>query len=351
VGKQLRAGWRYGGATAFTVLVTAGRLAMNPWWGLQSNRHLVFLPTVMLVAWFAGFGPGLVSAVLCTLALAFFWTAPVSDLLNTTSQVLFLVIAIAIAALIESLRRARARADGAAKSRQQVLAVVAHDLRNPLATIKLTSTALREHQPDDQLLAHRLAMIDRAASRMDSLIRDLVDASRMEHAGVELTVREEPVETILREAVDAFAPLAREKGLTIEASAPARTTVACDRGRVLQVLGNLIGNSLRFTPPGGHINLRGVERPDGICFEVADTGPGIPPEDVPHIFERYWNSDGKGSGLGLYIAQTIVRAHGGQMGVDPRPGSGARFSFTLPRAAGGKEAIGIVPAWLRDRSA
>jgi signal transduction histidine kinase len=110
--------------------------------------------------------------------------------------------------------------------------------------------------------------------------------------------------------------------------------VEADRERMLQVLGNLLGNALKFTPPGGDIRVEVAPDAEGtVAFRVQDAGPGIPPEDVPHLFDRYWQKSGgrEGAGLGLYIARGIIEAHGGTLSVDSRPGEGACFTFTLPR--------------------
>jgi signal transduction histidine kinase len=326
---------KYGAGILLTLLVVAGRWAMNPVWGNRSNRHLVFLPTVMLVAWIAGFGPAVVAAVLSTVAISYLWMEPAHHLLQPSSDLaLFFALAVAIAALVESLRRARARADAAARAREQVLAVVAHDLRNPLATIRLTAGRLQETIPDADQLRQRLAAIDRSAQRMDNLIRNILDATRIEHGQVQLIVRDEPVDSIVNEAADMFTFLARAKGLSIETSvAGPVATVACDRERVLQVLGNLVGNALRFTPEKGRITLRTKAQQGGVRFEVEDSGPGIEAGDLSHIFEPYWHSDSKGTGLGLFIAQNLVRAHGAHLEVESEPGHGARFSFVLPQGA------------------
>jgi two-component system, sensor histidine kinase and response regulator len=135
---------RYVAAIALTVAVVAGRLALDPWWGQHQNRHLVFLPTAMLAAWLGGFGPGVISSVLCTLAIDYFWTEPRQVLFHPSFElILFLLVAVAMARLIESLHRARGRADAARDSREQVLAIVAHDLRSPLTTIKASTTLIR----------------------------------------------------------------------------------------------------------------------------------------------------------------------------------------------------------------
>jgi signal transduction histidine kinase len=322
---------KYTGGIAVTLLVIAGRLALNPWLGHSSNRHLVFLPTVMVVAWFAGLVPGLLSAVLCTAALVVFYAHP----LRASSDVLiFLVIASAIVALVESLRRAQARADAAAKARERVLAIVAHDLRSPLTTIRFASATLARDSIDSGVRLRQVGSIERAVGRMDNLIRDLVEATTIERLGVELALRWEDVDSMIHEIADGCAMAAQEQGLTIETPpSPPGLTILCDRQRILQVLGNLVGNALRFTPKGGRITIRTEIREAAVRFEVKDTGPGIPAKDLPHIFEPFWHSDRNGSGLGLYIAESLVRAHDGQIGVDTRPGLGATFHFTLPRRA------------------
>jgi signal transduction histidine kinase len=316
-----------------TLLVVAARLGADPWLGPHHNRHLVFIPTVMLVSLFGGVGPGLLSAAIFTVALDYFWTGAGHAFQPPNVElVLFLVICAAIGALAESLRRARARAAAASSSREQVLNIVAHDLRNPLSTIKMTSAYLQRHPVAGDALALHLGKVDRAVALMEALIRDLVDATRFEHGGLEMVMQDEEVGSIAREAVDAFAARATASGQGLALEAGATGVVSCDRGRVLQALENLIANAVRFTPPGGQITVR-VRMQEGTArFEVEDNGPGISREAVPHIFERYWTSDRHGSGLGLFIAQSVVHAHGGQIAVDTDVGRGTRFCFTLPRS-------------------
>jgi len=324
---------RYGAAGLLTVTVVAGRLALDPWWGRQQNRHLVFLPTVMLAAWLGGFGPGLLSATICTLALATFWTGTVHGLSAGFELVLFLGVSTAICALIQSLQVARARADDARRSREQVLAVVVHDLRNPLAAVRVAAEALLKDPSHGELVRRRLNVVDRASLRMEHLIRDLVDAAHIEHGKLAMTMRPENVQSIVAEAIEIQAPFAQDGGVTLEAEVSAPDGVIdCDRDRLLQVLGNLLGNALRFTAQGGRITLRTDLRDGRVRFQVDDTGTGIKPEDLPHVFEQYWHSDAKGTGLGLYIARSIVGAHGGEIGVRSEPGRGSSFFFTVPRS-------------------
>jgi signal transduction histidine kinase len=327
----LQAAQRYGLSCLFTCAVIAGRWALNPLWGLQSNRHLVFLPTVILVAWFAGFGPGLLATALSTLAMWHFWMDPNRRaVLAIIDLSLFFAIGVAISALVESLRRARARADAAARAREQVLAVVAHDLRNPLASIRMTLAGLEEAMPDAETLQKRFAAMDRSARRMDSLIRDLIDVTRIEHGELVLKLELQPADAIAREATDNFASIAQNKGIEFEVVAPPDLPVPCDRDRLLQVIGNLIANALRFTPRGGRVVLRIEQHAGKTRFAVEDSGVGIKPADLPHIFEPYWHSDSKGTGLGLYIAKHLVRAHGSHIEVVSRPGEGSKFWFDLP---------------------
>jgi signal transduction histidine kinase len=321
-----------------TGLVVLGRLSLDESWGRQHGRHLVFLPTVLLAAWLGGFGPGLVSGLMSAVALDYLWTRPEHGLtLPNPELMLFTFVAIAICALVQSLNLARAHAEAARESRERVLAIVAHDLGNPLSVIKMTSVKLQREGGAGAQCAEtqrRLRTIDRAASRMEHLIRDLVDATRIEHGQLTLACSREEVEPVVQEVIELFAPLAQDHHirLQLETVGPPGI-VEADRQRLLQVLGNLIDNAIKFTPEGGLITVRTLDQADAIRFQVDDTGPGVTPEHIPHVFERYWKADSKGTGLGLYIAHSIVRAHGGALRVDSPPGSGASFSFSLPRRA------------------
>jgi signal transduction histidine kinase len=312
--------------------VVAGRLAMDPWWGRQQNRHLVFLPAVTLVAWLFGFGPGLVAAVVSAVGLACFWNGGAGGR-APFELILFFLMSVAICALVRSLQRARDRADAARTSREQVLAVVAHDLRSPLATIMVSSSSLARDLSNPDVVRSRLKTIDRAVVRMDSLIRDIVDAAGIESGELPITFKEERVDAIVQEAIDLHAPVAHEAGVTLEGKAPRHDVMmTCDRQRILQVLGNLIGNALKFTPSGGRITVEAEEQNNLVAFAVHDTGSGIAPDHLSHLFERYWSGDSRGIGLGLYIARSIVHGHGGDIGVRSTPGAGASFFFSVPRA-------------------
>jgi signal transduction histidine kinase len=331
-----RPAWqRFSLAVVLTLAVVLGRLALNPWWGVQQNRHLVLLPTVTLAAWLCGFRPGVVSVLLSTLALHVLWSKePGLVHLPAVDLVLFFGFSLVICGLVGSLQSAKIRADTATRSRERVLEIVAHDLRSPLTAIKALGESLAYANPN---MRPRLERIDRAIGRMDRLISQLVDGTRIGQGELRITTRPEPVGAIVGETVDLYSHTARDRDVALEATElPDGAVVQADRDRVMQVLGNLVGNALKFTAPGGRVTLSARRDSDVIVFAVADTGTGIAPEDLPHVFEQYWKHDQQGTGLGLFIARSVVQAHGGRMWVESKPGAGSTFFFTLPLAARGR---------------
>jgi signal transduction histidine kinase len=333
--ERLAAARRYALALFAAGAVTFGRLRLDPWMGHNHNRHLFFLPTVMIVAWLWGFGPGLVSAVLFGVALRVFWTPPESFVRANSDVALFLLVSVAICATIRSLQRARQRADAATHSREQLLAVVAHDLANPLHAVRLAEERLRFATREAPAVERSLKTIRHATTRMEHLLRDLVDTTHIEHDELVVTLRSEPVADVVQEVAQIFAPQAQEVGVALEVVTPnGGCIVDCDRDRLGQVLGNLLGNALKFTAEGGRVALRALELPEAVRFEVEDSGTGIRPEHLPHIFERFRSFDARGTGLGLYIARTLVAAHSGELCVRSRLGHGATFWFEIPRRPG-----------------
>ena len=257
-----RPAWlRYLVAVALTVLVVGLRVALNPWWGLQQNRHLVLLPAVMLAAWLGGFRPGVVSACLSTLALHVLWSKAPSHLhWPRVDVVLFLAFSLVICAVVSSLQTARARADAATRSLERVLEVVAHDLRNPLTAIKALVTSIGHATP---VVQPQLERIDRAVDRMDRLIGQLVESTRIGHGELTISARPESVEWLVQETIDSFSITARQREITLEAvEMPNDVLVHADRDRIIQVLGNLVGNALKFTPPGGRVTVTARVRND-----------------------------------------------------------------------------------------
>lgn len=237
---------------------------------------------------------------------------------------------------LERAEEARQRAEQATRSRDEVLSVVAHDLRNPVNSIVLAVDALLTMELP---VARRMALlraIEQAAHGMDRLIRDLLDVARIESQRLRLELRSEPVAPILGEIEALFGLKAAEKSIALTTAVEAGLApVRADRGRVVQVLSNLVGNALKFTQPAGRVEVRVAPSNGDALFSVSDNGPGIPPEELPHIFERFWQPREQrkgGTGLGLAIARGIVEAHGGRIHAESTPGAGSTFRFTIPLA-------------------
>lgn len=231
------------------------------------------------------------------------------------------------------------RSREAIERRDELLAVVSHDLRNPLSTISICTTLLADMLPRPartREVMRRLDVIRRSVDQMDRLIQDLLDTARADAGRLGLEPHEFRLAPLLAEALLTLHPLAAEKGQRLEiAVADGVPPVRADRQRTLQVVSNLVGNAIKFTPPGGRITVRAWRGGPNAVVCVDDSGAGIAAEDLPHIFERFWQARRErrtGAGLGLAIARSIVEAQGGRIWVESRPGLGARFFFTLPLA-------------------
>jgi signal transduction histidine kinase len=176
----------------------------------------------------------------------------------------------------------------------------------------------------------------RATERMNRLTHDLLDVKRIEQGRLSVDPRPETISVIVRDAVDLLRPLADAQALAFESEVPADLPkVLADAARMQQVLSNLVGNAIKFTPRGGRITLRAAAEPGEVRVAVSDTGPGIPADQLPHVFGRFWQggrADSRGIGLGLAIARGIVEAHRGRIWVESQPGTGSTFYFTLPVA-------------------
>jgi signal transduction histidine kinase len=229
-------------------------------------------------------------------------------------------------------QRALEAANLAARARDDVLAVVSHDLRNPLHAIGLACEALADQVSEGGKRA--LASIERQADRAERLIKDLLEASSIENGGLTLSRGAVDAAAIVKQATAEHELLVKETGAQITAKLPDGTTVvSADRDRVLQVLGNLIGNALKHAR-GAPIEISLERNGEHAVFAVRDAGPGILDTELPHVFDRYWRGRTRkhGAGLGLAIAKGIVTAHGGQIEVASTKGAGTQFSFTLPLA-------------------
>ena len=218
--------------------------------------------------------------------------------------------------------------------REEILAVVSHDLRNPLAAIQMAAALLLLRLGGDPRSRKQVETIHRSASRMEHLLADLLDMASIQAGRLALERQPEHPDDVLNEVMEAHDPVAREKGLVLQGSCElGGARLDCDRDRILQVLGNLIGNAVKLCQPGDSITVTCVPTGGEALFAVADTGPGIAEPDLPHLFEPYWSAKRhakKGTGLGLYISKGIIEAHGGRLWAESSPGEGATFYFTLP---------------------
>ena len=244
---------------------------------------------------------------------------------------------------IENARLYRASVR-ATQLRDQVLGVVVHDLRSPLSNILMQTWALQRHgsEPERRSLKP-VEVIQRAATRMNRLIQDLLDVALME-AG-QLTIERSRLSAggLIVEAVDMQRPLALASSLELRVEVDSELPeVWGDWDRLLQVFENLIGNAIKFTRTGGRITAGAAPRDDEVVFWVADTGGGIASENLPRIFDRFWQASRagrRGAGFGLSITKAIVEAHGGRIWVESTAGNGSTFSFTIPRASAGLDRL------------
>jgi signal transduction histidine kinase len=227
----------------------------------------------------------------------------------------------------------------ASRARDDTLAAISHDLRNGLNTVLTAVSLLLRSLPQDtdgRRDRRHLDAIRRSADRMNRLIGDLLDVASIESGRLFVEPRREPVRSIIAEALAVCHDTAGEKSLRMEQVIPTEPLEAvCDRDRVLQVLGNLIANAIKFTPEGGMVTVSAEAFDDEVLFTVRDTGVGISPKQLPHVFDRFWQATPKarlGSGLGLTIAKGVVEALGGRIWVESRPSEGTSFFFTLPLA-------------------
>ena len=225
----------------------------------------------------------------------------------------------------------------ATQARDEILAVVSHDLRNPLSSIAICARTLREESTAGSEQSAMLGAIAEATDWMSRLIHDLLDASAIEAGRLSIVQRPESLGSIVDAAVGMSAAEAADKEILLAIDVePALPAVHADAGRVGQVIGNLLENAVKFTEKGGRIGVRARLKAPFVEVSVTDTGSGIPIDEQSRVFDRFWQSRrtaGRGSGLGLAIARGLVEAHGGTIWVESEPGRGSAFTFTLPMDA------------------
>jgi signal transduction histidine kinase len=227
----------------------------------------------------------------------------------------------------------------AVKQRDEMLGLVSHDLRNPANAVKMLAGAiLRAGEVEGVTLpaevSEHAAVMLQAATQMDALIQDLLDATRLEAGRLRLEPQWTAAAELISATVETLTPLARAKSIKISCEgAPGLPDVYADPDRISQVFSNLIGNAVKFSPDGGTVCVDSQVAGTFVEFAVRNRGAGIAPEDLPYVFDRFWQSkrmNRSGAGLGLAIARGIVLGHGGRIWIESAPGGETTVRFTLP---------------------
>ncbi|HEV8676027.1 MAG TPA: ATP-binding protein [Methylomirabilota bacterium] len=330
-------------AYGFAVAATAAALLVTRllWPKVEPASFELFLVAVVLTAWGAGLGPALVATFLSALVIDYYFVPPIYELNfhpgNAVRLVVFAGVSLLIVGLTQAERRARARADAASRAKDRMLAVVSHDLRGPLNAVVGWVHVLRR-TVKDPTTERGLDVIERSAEAQRQLIEDLLDIVRIEAGTLRLEPRVVDLAEVVQASVDAIRPAAESKGVALEVSIEAGSHVVwADPARLQQVTGNLLTNALRFTPERGRVAVQ-VAGDDGqVSLRVRDSGPGIAPDVLPHLFAPLAQTParpgarGDGLGLGLAIARRIVELHGGTIeATSPDEDRGAIFTISLP---------------------
>lgn len=329
---------------------------------------LFFVPAVAVAAWYGGRGPSAFATVLSFLLIDLNFLAPGGalglDRIAGLEIIAFIIVAATITITMDALHRAlalaelraaqlkllnakvarsydaererRRDAEILAHAREEVLGLVAHDLRNPLNLIITTAHLLFEEKLEPARQRELLEVALRSGKQMSRLIGDLLDTVRLQSGKLSLDLEDVAVAVIFRQAAESFRPAAEERGVRFDIIPSGNgIVVRADPLRVSQLVGNIVGNAIKFTPANGSVTLKAACDGDRVVVQVTDTGPGIPADDIPHLFDNFWqarSSDYRGVGLGLAIAKGVVEAHGGRIWCESTVGVGSTFSFTLPMA-------------------
>lgn len=247
------------------------------------------------------------------------------------------IIAIDLQRQFEREVEARASAELANEQKEQLLAVVSHDLKNPVHSLMVGITLIQKTLSEDALskASNILDGMQRSLKNMNHLIDDLLSISKLESGTVTLEIEKHSVSELIQDVLQLLRPIAIERGINLEADLEscADLAIRADRNRLLQVFSNLVGNALKFTPTRGEVRLRVEKGYRETHFIVSDTGSGIAKENLPYVFDRFWQArqtQRLGTGLGLSIAKGIVEAHGGRIWVESELGVGSTFRFTIP---------------------
>ena len=357
---------RYALALLVTAIALVATLALRR--DGPTPSFLFFVPAVAISAWYGGPGPSALATAVSLLLIDLNFLAPGGSLridrVEALEIIAFLIVSVTITTTMEALHRSRTLVESRAAelkrlndevgrsydaererrhvaelmahTREELLGVVAHDLRNPLNLIITSTDLLLEENLDRSRRKELLAVTMRAGRQMNRLIGDLLDTVRLQAGKFTLDVEDVAVVMIFRQAEETFRPQAAQRKIQLDAILPEDgIAVRADPLRVSQIVGNIMGNAIKFTPEQGSVTIRSAANGNHVAIHITDTGPGIAPADMAHLFDNFWQArrnDHRGVGLGLAIARGVVEAHGGRIWCESAPGRGSTFSFTLPRA-------------------
>jgi chemotaxis family two-component system sensor kinase Cph1 len=257
-----------------------------------------------------------------------------------TSGDIYAVSDLRRSALESDLSRQVLREQDAVRARDELVAVVSHDLRSPLTVIVMQCGMMQrviaaDISPSSKRLSSAVDTLQRASGRMTNLLEDLLDTSKIEAGRYLIAPHPLEVSQLFEDAWSLLMPLALTTFIDLTFSSEPQLKIMADTERLFQVLSNLVGNAIKFTPKEGRISVTATVDGDFVAISITDSGTGIDPEQLPHVFERYWRireGNPSGTGLGLYISQGIVKAHGGELTASSEPGVGSVFRFTVPLA-------------------
>lgn len=270
------------------------------------------------------------------LGAAFLFGAPLRQELDVSGKEILQALGHRASLAVENAQF-RESARHSIRAREHLMAVASHDLRNSLslALLSLSSLDIPLDGSSGLSKAARVALLRKGLGRMQRLLDDLLDFASIEAGRLSLSICDAAVSSLVDEAIETFREAAAQKGIELGHRSPdGACSIECDSFRILQVMSNLIGNALKFTPAGGTVTVAAVDRGDDVEFSVADTGCGIASSDLPRVFEAYHRasrSNSGGMGLGLSISKGIIESHGGRVWVESRPGEGTTFYFCLPK--------------------
>lgn len=365
----------YGLGVLAVVGLTLLRLSLSEAIG-GGLTFLFYVLAVMVASWLGGWIPGMVITVLSALAAAQFFLDPIDALFPLSSidrarTTIFTVVGLLVSVLSETLHRSRERLEvrtrdlqAEAAERREVearlrdlghrkdefLAVLAHELRNPLSPIVNAAAMLRSRQEGDPVVAHAARLIDRNAVQMVRLIEDLLDVARIERGTFELRRASVDVRQVIDAAIEHCRPAIEEKGQHLEVDLPrSPVKVDADAMRLVQAVTNLLGNAVSYTPQGGHLWVSASLDAADLVITVRDDGQGIAPERLETIFTMFERGGAStGLGIGLALVRQIATMHGGSLDVTSKGvNQGSAFAMRIPGAESGSPAPTSAPPTVR----